>query len=463
MGPRMRVLLVDDDPESLKTLRHLFETAGFGVAAAPSAETALEVLEAHPVDLVLTDHWMPGRNGLELLEELRAHPEAPPVLVMSERASTSLVVLAMRGGAAWFLDKPLDVGELTAAVRAALGERFEGSFRDQDAPHVPVDPLPEIVGVSTCIRNVKQLVRAAARTSSSVFIEGATGTGKELVARSIHRLSARADGPFIAVNCGALPEGLAESELFGAEKGAYTGAGAARRGLIRAAEGGTLFLDELGEMPLELQVKLLRVLQQKAVRTVGGTEEVPIDVRIIAATNRDPEEAVRQGSLRQDLYYRLVVLRISLEPLASRPEDIPPLVAATLEELRESYGGGPRGMSGPALEAMRRHPWLGNVRELQNVLDLIFALGASGDEIQLGELPERIRAANPDGSSPPDLPPEPDRGPDERPLLALKEAEHQMIRRALEKAGGNKAKAARMLGISRQALYRRLEDLDIEA
>jgi DNA-binding NtrC family response regulator len=460
----MHTLLVDDDPQALERAAHLFEGAGFQVTRAESVDAGVAALDAGSVDLVLADDCMPEHPGAELIELITGRADAPPLILLGTHPTTPAVVRAMRAGAAGYLEKPLDVEELARAVEAALaGSALPGTFRDEDAPPLPEDPIPELVGVSTCIRNVKQLVRAAAGTTSPVFIQGPTGTGKELVASSIHRLSDRAGGPFIPVNCGALPEGLAESELFGTEKGAYTGAAQAREGLVQAAHGGTLFLDELGEMPLDLQVKLLRVLQEGKVRRVGGTQERPVDVRILAATNRDPEEAVARGNLREDLYYRLVVLRIAIAPLESRPEDIGPLANAFLVDLRERYGTGPSALSGPALEALRRYPWPGNVRELRNVLDLVFALGDAGETLELERLPERIRKTNPEGTEPPPPPQESGTAPSEpdAPLMALREAEFQMIKKALETSGGNKAKAARLLGISRQALYRRLEDLEI--
>ncbi len=332
---------------------------------------------------------------------------------------------------------------------------------DRAAPEAR-DPVPDLVGVSTCIVNVKELVRAAARTESPAFITGPSGTGKELVARSIHRLSPRVKGPFVPVNCGALPESLAEAELFGAEKGAFTGALTERVGLVQAAAGGTLFLDEIGEMPVELQVKLLRVLQEKAVRRVGGLREIPVDVRILAATNRDPLEAVRAGTLREDLYYRLAVLRIRLDPLGARPEDVGPLVRSFLDRLSERYGSGPTQIAEPALERLRSYPWPGNVRELWNVLDLIFALGRARDRIEVEHLPEEIR--NHVRSEPADSEPsrdEPGGDPAMRAGPTLRDAELALIRRALARSGGNKAKAARTLGISRPALYRRLEELGL--
>jgi two-component system NtrC family response regulator len=459
----MDLLLIDNPSPDLERWTHLFEKVGFCVTQADRGSQALEYLLHGGFDLILGNHWTKGLNGLELLEKVAALPHPPPVILMSERPNTSTIVHAMQRGASHYLEKPLDQEEVSQALREVLGKRFPGPFPDQPPPSPLPDPAPEIVGISTCIRNVKQLIRASGRTSSPVFIQGPTGTGKELIARAIHRHSERASGPFVPVNCGALPEGLAESELFGAVKGAFTGATSERTGLIRAAEGGTLFLDELGEMPLGLQVHLLRVLQEKAVRRIGDIQEHPVNVRFLAATNRDPEEAVRQGKLREDLYYRLVVLKITLSSLSERPEDILPLTETFLGVLRERYQGGPQRFTASALEAMRRYSWPGNVRELQNVLDLLFALGFDGQTIDLSDLPEKIRRVNPEGSPalPRPAPPEPPR--EEGPMLALRDAELEMIKRALEKSGGNKAQAARMLGISRQALYRRLADLDVEA
>lgn len=458
-GEVATVLVVEGDDRLRERAREILAGTGLRVRVANDCEGARSSLEDERPDLVLWDLRLPAGGGLEGIRELLGRDDGPGVIVTDAFPNVEDSVAAMRAGAAYYLAKPLQRPVLARALAAALGggdwgARMPGVEDLEEA----MDPVPELVGVSTCIANVKQLVRAAARTSVPVFVYGPTGTGKELVARAIHRLSARARGPFVPVNCGALPDGLAAAELFGAEKGAFTGADRPRRGLFRAAEGGTILLDELGEMEPDLQVALLRVLQEGAVRAVGADREVPVDVRVIAATNRDPSEGVAAGRLRADLFFRLSVLKVSLQPLAARPEDVAPLVRDFMARFRARYGGGPEGVEGPALEALRRYPWPGNVRELQNVVEMIYALGTAGETIGLADLPEEVRMANPEGAEPAVAPP--DLAEDgETDLITIREAELLLIRRALEKAGGNKTRAAEMLGISRPCLYRRLKEL----
>ena len=460
----MRVLLVDDSPRTLSELSTMLAAAGFEVRTAGSAAEALAAMRAEAPDLLLADHLMPGASGLDLLVEVRAGFPQVPVVLMNDLPTVAGVVLAMQAGASGYVQKPVDRGILQDALARALAPRpLPGPLPAPSHRPLEPDPVPSLVGVSACIRNVKELIRAAARTSSPVFLYGPSGTGKEMIAEAIHVLSPRAQGPFVPVNCGALPEGLAESELFGAEKGAYTGADGPREGLVRAASGGTLFLDELGEMPLPLQVKLLRVVQKRAVRTVGGTLEEPVDVRVIAATNRPPQEAIRERLLREDLYYRLAVVKINMEPLARRPEDIQPLCETMLARLRTRYGEGPRHLAPAALAAMQRYDWPGNVRELENVLDLVFAVGNAEERIELEDLPEGFGELVPEGAAA--VPPLPPVGyaPEGGAVVTLREAEMVLIKRAMLQARGNKAKAARMLGISRPYLYRRLSELEGES
>lgn len=452
--------------------------------------------------------FLPGRHPQLALKRLAARARSQDLsLVLVDPAPTpGMVSLWMREGASWCLGLPLKTPALAQLFRELLGREVsletledepeadskETSSKEEFKKSKPprrrasigedLDVLEtRLVGESPGLEEVRNLILAAARTQSPVFIHGPTGTGKEVVASLIHDLSGRRDKPFIPVNCGALPEGLAESELFGSTKGAFTGAGQAREGLIQASDGGTLFLDELGEMPLELQVKLLRVLQEGTVRKVGSVQEEKVDLRVVAATNRDPEKAMQERRLREDLYFRLAVLRITLEPLRDRPEDLEPLSLHFLAALRERYGEGPRSISGDALEAFQSYPWPGNIRELQNVLDLVFALGEAESEIHLKHLPARFQNLRGRGFAK-EMPETERAGSSEsaasirggdylrsessaependRTLTTLKDAELRMIQKALVKTGGNKAQAARLLGVSRPYLYRRLKSLE---
>ncbi|MFP4132038.1 sigma 54-interacting transcriptional regulator [Thiohalospira sp.] len=365
-----RLLLVDDDASLLRLLTLRLEANGYQVATATSGEEALETMaEARP-ELVITDLRMEGMDGMGLFRLLRERHPGLPVLILTAHGSIPEAVEATREGVFGFLAKPFDADELLAEIRRALslgGERTEGGEA-------------WCAGIRTrspAMQAVLDRAGQVAATEAGVFIRGASGTGKELLARAIHDASPRAQGPFVAVNTAAMPEGLLESELFGHRKGAFTGAERDHTGLFREADGGTLFLDEVGDMPPGLQVKLLRVLQERRVRPVGGTQDIPVDVRIIAATHRDLQAAVAAGDFREDLFYRLNVVSLTLPPLAERREDIPLLAETFLAELAQRYGRELTGFAPEALATLSEAPWPGNVRQLYNVVEQVVALATT--------------------------------------------------------------------------------------
>ena len=366
-----RLLLVDDDPDLLRLLSMRLQASGYRVSAVDSAEAALSMLAATTPDLVISDVRLPGRDGLALFDEIRATHPGLPVILLTAHGSIPDAVDATARGVFDYLTKPFDSRVLLEKVSCALevsspasapAGRDTGAWRD------------EIISRSARMAEVLDEARLVAASDASVLIRGASGTGKELLARAIHRASARADKPFVAINCGAIPEQLLESELFGHVKGAFTGAGSAHDGLFLSAEGGTLFLDEIGDMPLALQVKLLRVLQERAVRPVGATRARTVDVRIISATHRDLEAGLHDGSFREDLYYRLNVVRLTLPALDARREDIPLLARHFVHALAEKYGKPIHGFAPEALELLATAQWPGNVRQLFNVIEQVCAL-----------------------------------------------------------------------------------------
>jgi DNA-binding NtrC family response regulator len=421
--------------------RHL-AGEGFTAAAVTGGARAIQRLADEAFDVVLTDVVMGEVDGLAVLREAqRLHPRAR-VILMTAFGSLENAIAALREGAADYLTKPFKMAEVTVAVRRALDEvrlREENKrLRDEVGERYR---LERMLGNSRAMKAVLEQVGEVAASGATVLLLGESGTGKELVARAIHWNGPRASGPFVPVNCAAIPDTLLESELFGHEKGAFTGATHRRRGLVAEADGGTLFLDEIAEMPLALQAKLLRVLQDRTVRPVGGREEVAVDVRVIGATNRDVQELVRAGRFREDLYYRLAVIPIRLPSLRERPEDIPLLAAHFVERAATTLGKRIDGFDDEAMAWLTQHRWPGNVRELENVVERAVTL-ARGSTIVLGDL--KIEFAS--GVAP-------SAGP--RPTLA--ELEREYIRRVLEETKGDKRAAARILGVSVRTLQRRAD------
>ncbi len=452
----MKILVIDDDRGHRKSLSLILGDAGYEVRAAADGVEGLEKALAEKPQLILCDVRMPKKDGIAFLKEYREAGGEALVLVMTAYGSLELATQAMKVGAYDYLPKPFGADEVLLTIRKAEEreslKREVGRLRSE----VRADRrFGEIVARSPAMIRALEVAQKVARHPSPVLISGASGTGKELVARLIHRESERADAPFIPVNCGAIPDTLLESEFFGYVRGAFTGADRDRAGLFEAAHGGTLFLDEVGELPTNLQVKLLRALQEGEIRRVGGSESRQVDVRVIAATNRDLETFVQQGDFREDLYYRLAVVPIHLPPLSRRREEIPDLVHHFLERHRERLGVKVESVEPEAMEALLSYPWPGNIRELENLLERVAVL-AEGTGISSQDLPEDV------------LHPAPERSPLDFPDddLSVKrhsaQLERVLIQRALERTGGNKTQAADLLELSPRALRYKIRDYGLE-
>jgi DNA-binding NtrC family response regulator len=443
-----RVLLVDDETAILDTLRILLKGEGFEVFTAVGGQQGLKALpEVHP-DFVLTDIRMPGVSGIEILEAARDMDATIPVILMTAQASLQSAIQAVNQGAYHYIQKPFSNDELLVICRRAAESRQlkrENQALKKEIRRREANESNRPAGKSRVFLEVVKLAETVAPTDSTVLISGESGTGKEVIARYIHALSDRAGGPFVSINCGALPESLLESELFGHIKGAFTGAVRDKEGLFVAARAGTFFLDEVGEMTAATQVKLLRVLQEREVVPVGATEPIPVDVRIIAATNRDLEEEIRRGSFRSDLYYRLNVITMHLPPLRNRSDDIPILSNHLLARFAGTRGRETPHLSAEASAVLQAYDWPGNVRELENALERAAVLSV-GSEITVDALPARLTATKAQPLVGDKLPPNP----------TLEIIERAYILWVLQSEGGNKTKAAEVLGIDPSTLYRKL-------
>jgi len=443
------ILIVDDHESSRETLSDVVRKAGHVAVLARNGREALALLDEREIDIVVADLKLPDIDGLEILDRVkRDHPGVPFILVTAH-GSEDVAVSAMKRGASDYLSKPIDLNRLRAIVEGA--SRVRRLYLENIGLHRELDArvaLGEIVGDSAPMRAVKEQIRQVAPTSASVLIQGENGTGKELVANAIYAASERVGKPFVKVAVGALPRDLLESELFGHEKGAFTGAHRQRKGRFELANGGTLFLDEISSMPLETQVKLLRVLQEREFERVGGTETIRTDIRLICATNEDLEKAMREGRFRQDLYFRINVIHIQLPPLRERADDIPLLVKHFLEEF-PGRDGSVKEMSAEAMEALRRYNWPGNVRELRNLIERLCIM-VGGPRIELAHLPPAMSGL---------APREPQAGGALESLagIRLDELERRAIEATLRAEGGNKTRAAKVLGIGLKTLYRKLE------
>ena len=451
----VKLLIVDDEPGLRQMLEILFRRSGYQVVSAPGYRVALEAIQQspHPFPVVLSDLAMPDGSGLDVLAAAKARSPATEVILITAHSTVENAIEAMQSGAYNFVTKPFESRALTALVGKALEKHALVEENARLRAQVLGSQEPRsLIGKSAAMRGVYDIVDRIADTKTTVLITGESGTGKERIARAIHDKSDRASEPFLVINCGALPEALMESELFGHEKGAFTGATGKHVGIFRGANGGTVLLDEVGELPLNLQVKLLRVLQERSVRPVGGPEEIPVDVRVLAATNRDVERDVAAGTFRQDLYYRLNVIRVELPPLRERREDIAPLIEEFLRRFSREMGKDVRGLTPDALRALEGYPFPGNVRELENVIERAVAL-AGARAIGLGDLPRDVSGMS--GASSPALLTLPEEGCklDE----VVNEVERRLLLEALERASGVRKVAAELLGISFRSLRYRLE------
>ena len=452
-----RVLVVDDEPAMQRVLEIMLRRMGHEVLLAADGQTALGLVQHAPVDLVLTDLRMPGMDGIALLTALRSQGVETPVIVMTAHGTIESAVAAMRQGAYDYILRPFDVESVELVIKRALA--LERVQREKQFLREEVEKgWGEFVGRSRVMQQQYELIRQVAGSTASILITGESGTGKELVAHAIHRASPRREALFVPINCAAIPAELLESELFGHTKGAFTGADKERVGKFEMAEGGTVFLDEVTEMRPSLQAKLLRVLQENVIERLGSNRSVPIDIRVIAATNQDVRRAIQQGSLREDLFYRLNVVTITMPPLRDRLDDIPLLVDHFIEKHGLKLGRGRPTLSSAALERLQSYAWPGNVRELENVIERALVL-SHGEQLDVQHLPRDLA-----------FPVEPTTPSEPIPHLqsqslslipAVERLEKELIAQALQQASGNKAKTARLLEISERAVWYKIKKYNL--
>ncbi len=458
----LRVLIVDDEPAQRSGLAAMVSAWGMTPETAADGNEALDALSRNTPDVILTDLNMPGMDGFGFLEKLREMGEMPPTIVLTAYGNIETAVRTVHElGAYWFLEKPIQPKTLEVLVsRAAAHASLRSDKQTLIRQLANNGSLGELVGTSHKMREIFALLQQAGPSKACVLITGESGTGKEMVARTLHKLSPRRPGPFIAINCAALPETLIESELFGHEKGSFTGASERRAGCFELAQHGTLLLDEIGEMPLPTQAKLLRILEDSKVRRLGGKTEFEVDVRLVAATNKVPDEAMRGGNLREDLYYRLNVFHVHLPPLRERKEDVAPISEALVSDLNRKHECRVSGIAPDVLEALQRHSWPGNVRELRNVLERAVILAGEG-LIEARHIPAflhgRATMAAAAGASPSAAPDDPETvrfsiG------TTVEDAEKGLILRTLEHTHNNKTRAAEILGISLKTLHNKLKE-----
>ncbi len=439
---QLRILVIDDETAIRSTITEGLRAMGYEAEGVEGGPLAMELIQETPFDLVLVDiHLHGSMDGIAVLESVKRHDPELDVVLMTGDPELTTAIQALRLGAYDYLIKPLNFDNLKHLVKRVSEQwKLRGEARSLRERMSEKPGVERLVGSSPRMREVKQIIAKVASNDSVVLIEGESGTGKELMAGAIHQLSQRCRGPFISLNCGAIPADLAETELFGHVRGAFSGALRDVRGLFRSAHGGTLLLDEIGELPLTLQPKLLRALQEKEVRPIGSSVSVKTDVRIVAATNRNLEDAVKAGTFRQDLFFRLNVVRFEAPALRTMKEDIPTLVGYFLRQFNETFGRSVRSVSTKALELLTHYDFPGNVRELENIIERAYALGAD-EQIDLDDLPRMLDYS----------------GMEPRTLQA---AEKDIIRKTLERYAGDKVKTARELGISLRTLYRRIKELE---
>ncbi|HZS71862.1 MAG TPA: sigma-54 dependent transcriptional regulator [Candidatus Acidoferrum sp.] len=446
-----RVLIVEDEDNARKGYEQLLQRWGCDVLGVASAEDALAKFATYQPDTLIADVELPGMNGLDLLKQLGPELQEVPAIIITGKGSEERAVAAIEAGAFWYIEKPLKGPVLRALLDRALGKaRTARQLVVLQRQLREAGRLGDLVGASKPMQQVMRIVEMAAPSSASVLITGETGSGKEIVARTIHKLSPRSTGPFVAINCSAIPETLMESEIFGHERGAFTGAAERRVGCFELADSGTLLLDEIGEMPAPTQAKLLRVLEDRKVRRLGSKTETPVDVRVVAATNKDPEQAVSNGQLRQDLYFRLNVFHIHLPPLREHKEDISLLTEHILRDVNAKHGKHVRGIGSEVLDIFMSHTWPGNIRELRNVIERA-AIMCEKDMITRSCLPDEFgRSA---AKAPSDL------SAIKFPIGTTVDAmERELILQTLGATGNNKTRASELLGISLKTLHNKLKE-----
>lgn len=450
----MKVLIVDDEANIRSTMIKFFSIDGIDADGAENGFSAQRLLKENPYDAVLVDLRMPGMDGLELIRWIRSEGFRMPIIMISAHGEIADAVTALKEGAQDYIVKPFDPEELTIKIKSLVDASTLRSV--VESGRNAIEENTSFVGESSPMMKIKEVISRIAPSAATVLITGESGTGKEVVAREIHSHSAVAAGPFVAINIGGVPENLLESELFGYEKGAFTGAQSRKNGMFELASGGTLFLDEIGDMPLSLQVKILRVLQDRKITRLGGTTPMPINARIIAATNKNLEEMVQEGTFREDLFYRLNVVRIIIPPLRERSEDIPLLAANILQKYNRSMGSRISGFTPEALEALKRHNFYGNVRELENVLEraMIFA---DSPVIRVEDLDLRGSVSRPGTKTSAQENVSVSEG-----AVSLKDLEKNAIIRALQRWEGNRTHAAEELGISRRTLISKIAEYAID-
>ncbi|MBN2053367.1 sigma-54-dependent Fis family transcriptional regulator [bacterium] len=444
------ILVVDDEPGFLYIISLFLEGSGYRVVKVLSGQKALEAIAEHRISIMLADLMMPGMSGYELFQIVNRDYPHIPVIILSGQNDIQLAVQIMKEGGFYYMQKPLDLEQLKIIIDKALAEKtLQREIHDLRRQLETHYSFHQIIGKTPRMREVFRTIKLIAPASSTVLILGESGTGKELVARAVHEHSARSTGPFVAINCGAIPGSLMESELFGHEKGAFTGAHAVKPGKFELAQGGSIFLDEIGELPLDLQVKLLRVLQEKSICRIGGTRNIDVDVRVLAASNLDLQAEIERGTFRKDLYYRLSVIPVWLPPLRERREDIPLLAQHFLEKYCRLENKAIKEIDSKVICLLLQHDWPGNIRELENVIERAVVI-CQDNRIGLDELPVELRPRMEMESAVPWLE-IPETG------ITLKEMEQRLIEKTLLLAEGNKSRCARMLGITRKSLYARLK------
>lgn len=443
---KITLLVVDDDHSHRGTLTKLLTDWDYSVTAVEDGESAIEACKEQPFDLVLMDVRMSGISGIDALKEIKVFNPAIPIIIMTAYSDVDNAVEAIKSGAYDYLTKPLDFDDLKLTLERAIDHAtLRDEVRALKSTIAYTFDTGGFIGQSAPMRQLMELVASVAPSDATVLITGESGTGKELVAKMLHTNSNRRNGPYVAVNCAALTESLLESELFGHEKGSFTGADKRREGRFLAADKGTIFLDEVGEIPLSMQAKLLRAIQEREIQRVGGDTPMKVDVRIIAATNRDLREEAEQGRFRQDLYYRLNVVSLHLPSLRERPEDIPLLATHFLKQFAEKNDKAIKGFTPMAMDRLVRYSWPGNVRELENTVERAVVL-LMGEYVSERELPPNIKSADPDGAHP---------GTDFSDMT-LEEIERVIVTDIVKNVGGNKSEAARRLGITRKTLVSKM-------